>query len=60
VPKYKVKITRISYASREVEITADTPAKAVRVAHATAGDYLYDEFDATYDVDDINLADPNK
>ena len=60
MPKYRVKILRISYASREVEITAPTPAKAVRLAHATAGDHLYEEFDAIYDVEDINLADTNK
>ena len=60
MPKYKVKILRISYASHEVEITAPTPAKAVRMAHAIAGDQLYDEFDATYEVEDINLADTKK
>ena len=58
MPKYKVKVIRTSFAAREIEITAKTPANAVRLAHAEAGNHLYDEFDAMYDVESIQLATP--
>lgn len=50
MPKFKVDITRISYAHTTIEIEADDLFEAREIAQNTAGDYLYTEKSADYEV----------
>jgi|ERR1044072_3162543 hypothetical protein len=50
MPKFKVDITRTSYAYTTVEIIAKDVFEAREVAQDTAGNYSYNEKDADYEV----------
>ena len=52
--KYIVSVTRISYASRDIEISAASKDEAVEIALDTCGDYQYSEKDAEYSIEQIS------
>lgn len=51
MPKYSVRIERISYASQSITVTAKNIEAAKAKAMDEAGDLLYDEYAADYEVD---------
>lgn len=55
--KYKVTVTRTSYASREHVIEADSEEEATQKALDEAGDYEYSEKDAEYEVQYVEKID---
>ena len=46
--KFKIEVARISYASRIIEIEADTEEQAKEKAIDEAGNYEFSEHDADY------------
>jgi hypothetical protein len=51
---YIVSVTRISYASRDIEISAASEDEAMEMAIETCGDYEYSEKDAEYSINQIS------
>jgi hypothetical protein len=48
---YIVNVCRISYASREIEVEANSAEEAEDKALDIAGNFHFNEYDAEYDVD---------
>jgi hypothetical protein len=59
--KYNVTVTRISHATRQFQVEADDSISASEEALAQAGDHVFTEKDAEYQVASVALAaDPSK
>jgi hypothetical protein len=63
--KFSVLVTRTSYASRNIEVEAESVAEAKEKAIEEAGDYEFSEHDADYRVDHVAIVEkfveqPNK
>ena len=51
MPKYRVTVSRISYAANNFEVEARDVKEAKKAALDEAGDYSFREHDADYEVD---------
>lgn len=51
MPKYSVNICRVSYASQEITVTAKNIEAAKAKAMDEAGNLLFDEYAADYEID---------
>jgi hypothetical protein len=50
MPTFKIQVTRIGYATRNIEVPAADQQEAERLALATAGNYEFREHDAEYEL----------
>ena len=53
--KYTVKVCRTGYGFAEIEVKAQSHIEAEEIANECAGDYLYNEKSADYEVQEIIL-----
>ena len=53
--RYSVNVTRISYASIEFEVEADSPEKAKKLAEQKAYNTGFHEDSAEYEIDDPKI-----
>ena len=53
MPKYKVRVQRIAYGTREIEVVAENSQKAKEEALTAAGNYEFSEHDADYVVERV-------
>lgn len=53
--KFTIRVKRISYASKDIEVTASSLAEAQLKALSEAGDHEYSEDTAEYELDDVAL-----
>jgi len=61
MPKFKVRVIKISYAQNTVEIEADDMFEARVKAYESAGNYDYTEYDANHEVDTVTeIKNPKK
>lgn len=51
MPNYKVAITRVSYSGHDIEVEAKDEAEAQRKAMEEAGDLVFSECSAEYQID---------